>query len=74
MRPDVLNATFDAFRDLAKTEVEKGIPTITVCDVTFVIEEMDLAKADDRMVEIQENGDTYIFDIDDVKHVRYTLQ
>ena len=74
MRPDVLNATFDAFRDLAKTEVEKGIPTITVCDVTFVIEEMDLAKADDRMVEIQENGDTYIFDIDDVKHVRYTLR
>lgn len=74
MRPDVLNAAFDAFRDLAKTEIEKGIPTITICDVTFVIEEMDLAKADDRMVEIQENGYTYIFDIDDVKHVRYTLQ
>ena len=74
MRPDVLNATFDAFCDLAKTEVEKGIPTITVCDVTFVIEEIDLAKADNRMVEIQENGDTYIFDIDDVKHVRYTLK
>ena len=74
MRPDVLNAIFDAFRDLAKTEIEKGIPTITVCDVTFVIEEMDFAKADDKMVEIQENGDTYIFDIDDVKHVRYTLK
>ena len=74
MRPNVLNATFDAFRDLAKTEVEKGIPTIIVCDVTFVIEEMDFAKADDRMVEIQENGDTYIFDIDDVKYVKYTLQ
>ena len=27
-----------------------------------------------RMVEIQENGDTYIFDIDDIKHVRYTLR
>ena len=74
MRPDILNKTFDAFRDLAKTEVEKGIPTITICDVTFVIEEMDFAKADNGMVEIQENGDTYIFDIDDVKHVRYTLQ
>ena len=74
MRPDVLNATFDAFRDLAKTEIEKGIPTITVCNVTFVIEEMDLAKADDRMVEIQENGDTYIFDIDDVKYVKYTIK
>lgn len=74
MRPDVLNATFDAFRDLAKTEIEKGIPTITVCNVTFVIEEMDLAKADDRMVEIQENGDTYIFDIDDVKYVRYSIR
>lgn len=74
MRPDILNKTFDAFRDLAKTEVEKGIPTITICDVTFVIEEIDFAEADKGMVEIQENGDTYIFDIDDVKHVRYTLQ
>ena len=74
MRPDVLNATFDAFRDLAKTEVEKGIPTITICDVTFVIEEIDFAKADNGMVEIQENGDTYIFDIDDVKYVKYTIK
>lgn len=74
MRPDVLNATFDAFRDLAKTEAEKGVPTITICDVTFVIEEIDFAKADNRMVEIQENGDAYIFDIDDVKYARYTIK
>lgn len=74
MRPDILNKTFDAFRDLSKTEVEKGIPTITICDVTFVIEEIDFAKADNGMVEIQENGDTYIFDIDDVKYVRYSIK
>ena len=74
MRPDILNKTFDAFRDLAKTEVEKGIPTITICGVTFVIEEIDFAQADNGMVEIQENGDTYIFDIDDVKYVKHTIK
>ena len=74
MRPEVLNAAFDAIRDLAKTEAENGIPTITVCDVTFVIEEIDFAKADNKIVEIQENGDTYIFDIDDVKYIRYTVE
>ena len=74
MKSSTLNATFDAFRDLAKTEAEKGIPTIPLCDVTFVIEEIDFAKADNRIVEIQENGDTYIFDIDDVKYIRYTVK
>lgn len=74
MKSSTLNATFTAIRELAKAEHDKGIPTITICDVTFVIEEIDFAKADNRIVEIQENGDTYIFDIDDVKYIRYTVK
>lgn len=74
MKSSTLNATFAALSDLAKTEAEKGIPTVTICDVTFVIEEIDVAIADDYIVEIQENGDTYIFDIDDVKYIRYTVK
>ena len=74
MKSSTLNATFIALRELAKEEHDKGIPTVTICDVTFVIEEIDVAIADDYIVEIQENGDTYIFDIDDVKYIRYTVK
>ena len=74
MKSSTLNAIFIAISKLAKEEHDKGIPTITICDVTFVIEEIDVAIADDYIVEIQENGDTYIFDIDDVKYIRYTVQ
>ena len=74
MKSSTLNATFIALSELAKKEHDEGIPTITICDVTFVIEEIDVAIADDHIVEIQENGDTYIFDIDDVKYIRYTAK
>ena len=74
MKSSTLNATFIALRELAKAEHDKGIPTVTICDVTFVIEEIDVAIADDYIVEIQENGDTYIFDIDDIKYIRYTVK